>query len=355
MSGTRSEFGDYFLSFDHSGFNDDHDGDFGDDLRRGATLPGRLEFRSDVDVFTLPAEPGQRLIVAASSTNIPDLWLHAETYDGPVAMRWLGGRHAFVYTSQNYVDPDIVVTSRSGRSTGEYQILMERAATDDLPIQIGTTGRDVLVAAGAAELFGWDESDRLTGSAAADYVYGGRGHDRLMGGPGNDFLSGGLDNDVLLGSAGVDRLHGGAGNDRCHGGSEADWMRGDTGSDLLSGGLGNDYLRGSGGADILLGGGGADRFHFARISDSLTDQPDTIEDFAGNEGDRIDLRDIDADTAAAGDQAFAWLGPRHFSGRAAQLRLNDDRIEADVDGDGKADLVIVLNGLSVVTSADLLL
>mgnify|MGYP001232396897 CR=1 FL=1 len=163
VSGVGRDFGDYVLSFDHSGFDDDHDGWFGDDLRRGRTLTADLEFRSDIDAFSLPAAPDQRLIVAVGSADVRDLWLHCEDYEGPAAVRWLPGCRAFVYDSDSHVDPDVLVTSRSGRWTGSYQILTERAATDHLPVQMGGIGRDVLAARAASELYGWEDRDRLTG------------------------------------------------------------------------------------------------------------------------------------------------------------------------------------------------
>ncbi|MDP8995246.1 MAG: RTX toxin, partial [Pseudomonadota bacterium] len=67
--------------------------------------------------------------------------------------------------------------------------------------------------------------------------------------------------------------------------------------------------------------------------------------------DKIDLARIDADTTAAGNQAFTFIGSAPFSGSgnasAGQLRAeqidaaaNIWRVEGDVNGDGIADLVI---------------
>ena len=155
--------------------------------------------------------------------------------------------------------------------------------------------------------------------------------------------------------AGADRIYGSGGDDRGYGGADADVLRGDAGSDILYGGHGNDYLRGGAGADVLSGGGGADRFHFVSLDESRAAEADTIQDFRPAEGDRIDLRSIDADSAVAGDQAFTWSGAARFVGRRGQLRAEDDRIEADLDGDRQADLVIVLIGSPAVTPDAMLL
>jgi hypothetical protein len=122
---------------------------------------------------------------------------------------------------------------------------------------------------------------------------------------------------------------------------------GGAGNDILIGGAGNDLLRGGRGADQLTGGGGADTFQFRSVLDSPATQSgrDSILDFAS--GDVIDLAAIDANTKIDGDQAFTFIGSEAFSGSAGQLRAtgsgNSWLVEADVDGDGVADLQIVVN------------
>ncbi len=102
--------------------------------------------------------------------------------------------------------------------------------------------------------------------------------DNIFGGEGNDILYGNLGNDKLFGHAGNDGFHGGYGND------------------YLSGGAGQDYLR---------GGVGADTFDFDSAGESLAwGAYDTIADFSWEEGDKIDLSTIDANSLIPGDQAF---------------------------------------------------
>jgi VCBS repeat-containing protein len=128
---------------------------------------------------------------------------------------------------------------------------------------------------------------------------------------------------------------------------------GGAGDDLLIGGAGADLLVGGGGGDILVGGGGVDTFRFGAASDSAC-YPDAILDFEVGL-DRIDLHSIDANTLAAGDQAFHWIGADAFSAAGAasagELRAYWDQdawfVEGDTNGDGSADFV-----LAVVTPID---
>ena len=121
---------------------------------------------------------------------------------------------------------------------------------------------------------------------------------------------------------------------------------GGAGGDILIGGAGADLLVGGGSPDLLAGGCGADIFRFAAASDSSGD-PDVILDFEVGL-DLIDLRSIDADTIAEGDQAFHWIGDGEFSGEGAasagELRAYRHEfgwfVEGDTDGDGLADFFL---------------
>jgi Ca2+-binding RTX toxin-like protein len=135
------------------------------------------------------------------------------------------------------------------------------------------------------------------------------------------------------------------------------------GHDTLFGGDGNDTLLGGGGADGLTGGTGADTFRYDSTADSNAGLWDVIGDFQTGV-DKIDLSRIDANTHAEGNQAFSWIGSNAFSGTGAasagQLRVYESdgqqRIEGDTNGDGLADLVIVLQaGTAPIAQADFLL
>ncbi len=206
----------------------------------------------------------------------------------------------------------------------------------------GGDGKDTLYGGkGNDEIFGGAGKDTLFGGAGKDVLYGGAGKDVLYGGTGNDELYGGEANDELYGGTGHDKLQGGAGHDKLYGG---------TGNDVLEGGSGNDRLAGGAGADLLSGGAGKDVFIFAAVTDSTvkTSGRDTILDFNGKAGDRIDLSGIDANGKAGGNQAFSFIGADEFSGKAGELRFekaaSDTFIYGDVDGDGNADFAIQVAG-----------
>ena len=76
--------------------------------------------------------------------------------------------------------------------------------------------------------------------------------------------------------------------------------------------------------------------------------------FAGG-ADSIDLRAIDADRQAAGNQAFRGPGSEAFDGEGGALRFNGGRLAGDVDGDGTADFAIRLEGVHAVAASDILL
>ncbi|MBV9929944.1 MAG: tandem-95 repeat protein [Alphaproteobacteria bacterium] len=136
---------------------------------------------------------------------------------------------------------------------------------------------------------------------------------------------------------------------------------GGTGNDTLIGGAGNDTLYGGLGSDTLTGGGGNDFFLYTAVNQSTAGTPDRITDFTV--GDKIDLSQIDADTTTAGHQAFSFIGTAAFDNHAGELRVEFDAVhniwtvQADVDGDGHADLTILVNttGGHALTNTDFFL
>ncbi|MGP3699476.1 calcium-binding protein [Rhodobacter sp. NSM] len=213
----------------------------------------------------------------------------------------------------------------------------------------GYAGSDRLIGgSGADSILGGRGTDVLLGGSGNDQLAGEEGHDRLFGGLGRDFLSGGADRDALWGGDGADRILGGAGHDTLVGGA---------GNDILAGGSGNDRLLGGLGTDLLRGGAGADLFVFHNVRDSAPAGRDRILDFGP--ADRIDLRGIDADATRDGDQAFLFIGSRSFSGRAGELRHDLVRgntfIGADIDGDGRADFSLRIDGAVGMGATDFLL
>ena len=254
----------------------------------------------------------------------------------------------------------------------------------------GGAGRDLLLGDwGDDTLDGGADDDTLFGYEGNDTLHGGAGNDTMVGDAGNDAIDAGDGNNSLWGGAGDDTLEGGVGSDTIDGGAGTDIasyasarsrievdlsiledqntrgagtdtlisienvvgsnfddvLAGNAGANLLNGGDGDDLLKGDGGADVLAGGAGADHFIFVSLSDSTKTAPDQIVDFM--RGDLIDLQAIDANTTAAGDQAF-HLGATF--GHVGDIILTYDTsanrtvMNLYVDGDNVADATIWLTG-----------
>jgi Ca2+-binding RTX toxin-like protein len=217
------------------------------------------------------------------------------------------------------------------------------------------SGNEMLGGANDDTLLGGAGDDNLQGGAGLDEIDGGEGNDLVRGGAGADVLEGGLGRDLLdyggslgvnvnlatgegLGGdatgdsfAGFENIAGGSGRDTLSGDAFANTLYGRGFDDLLLGAAGNDYLLGQDGndtldgglgADILRGGSGLDRFRLLAPghSPNTAGQRDRVLDFVRAEGDRIDLSFIDANTTAAGNQAFTF-GAGAFTA-AGQVRVS---------------------------------
>ena len=228
-------------------------------------------------------------------------------------------------------------------------------------------------------------SNTLRGNGGNDKLYGLSNSDVLVGGSGKDLLSGGTGTDTasyitakaavtadlqtsssnrgdasgdtyssierLAGSAHSDTLRGNGASNTIKGEGGKDILYGRSGNDVLEGGSGSDKLYGQSGKDTLIGGSGADAFVFQAASDSRRSVIDTITDFRRG-SDHIDLRSIDANTKAAGDQAFSFIGKTAFHGKAGELRFADGIVAGDVNGDRTADFKIKVAGLSALSKGD---
>lgn len=258
--------------------------------------------------------------------------------------------------------------------------MVDIAAGTGKPL-VATQGDDVLIASRGA--------DFVDGRAGDDSIFGRSGDDTLLGDTGNDLLYGGLGTDVLTGGSGADTLCGGTGADQMTGGFGADsfvvdsaadrvfelrgqgkdtvhstvnwtlglWVEaltllGDTAIDgfgnalgneltgnsaanLLDGRKGDDILDGGAGADQLSGGRGADQFVF-----NTTSGLDTITDFDRSEGDVLRF-----DEELTG--TFVYRGAAGFTGGSdnTEARVQDGRVQVDLDGNGTADISVILTGL----------
>ena len=208
-------------------------------------------------------------------------------------------------------------------------------------------------------------ADSLDGGAGVDTLEGGKGDDTYIVDVVGDILKeakvggrdvvesavtwtlgDGFEELELTGSTATD----GTGNledNKLTGNSGANKLLGLDGNDSLSGGGGADSLTGGRGNDRMAGGAGADTFILT--ADSLgvrQHEKDRISDFSVGDGDLINLTAIDADTATDGDQAFTAVS--EFTGVAGQMSLSykggTTTLKLDVDGDGKADYTLKING-----------
>lgn len=149
------------------------------------------------------------------------------------------------------------------------------------------------------------------------------------------------------------------GNDTLNASVLGRFLDGHGGRDKLLGGKTADELDGGAGKDTLSGNNGNDIFLFAEAGDSLAGKAgrDLITDF-GLGKDRIDLSAIDA-VSGGDDDPFSFIKKAKFDGEAGALRYETSGkstlVQADLDGDRKADLEIELDGKHALTAGDFVL
>ena len=161
--------------------------------------------------------------------------------------------------------------------------------------------------------------------------------------------SGGSGNDYIFGNAVGNLLYGNGGNDS---------IGGAFGIDLLSGGAGFDLLVGGGGKDFLYGGNDADVFRYLNTNETRKGAGrDVIADFQ-RLADKIDVSAIDA-IKGGGNQIFKWIGKKGFHERAGELHLVKKAgyvlVEGDINGDGRADFQIQVDGVGALARGDFIL
>jgi serralysin len=340
-----------------SGGNDTLFGDSGDDIIFGG--PGD-------DIFVATLDDGNDSFRGGDGTDTADF----SRISADITASLSAGTASSTQTGTDGLSAIENITGGSGNDT------LVGSGADNL--MLGGAGNDTIRGSGG--------NDTLFGDSGDDIIFGGRGDDIFVAtlDDGNDSYKGGDDTDTvdfsrisadvtadlgtgtaLSSQTGADSLNdienviGGGGNDT---------LVGSGGANSLSGGAGNDILDGWGGKDILTGGEGADVFIFRNVAHSSPGvaNRDVITDFTQGE-DMIDLSIIDADTAAAGNQAFTFLASvgAAFTGIAGELNFafedlegtdNDKTIIAgDINGDQVADFSIELTGLIDLTAVDFIL
>ena len=282
---------------------------------------------------------------------------------------------------------DPTVAANQNIDAGETRTVVIRYTVSDGKGGMATADVTVTVKGIAPDLFkGAAGQDVLRGSKHGDLLYGYAGHDTLDGGTGADRMYGGTGNDTYVvdnakdltiekANEGTDLVRAAvswtlaanvehltlSGTARLNGTGNtlANRIVGNSGNNVLNGQAGNDTLTGGRGADDLYGGSGKDVFVFLSSADSTlaSSGRDTIFDFT--KGDRIDLRTIDANRKAVGEQAFTFIAEQKFHKKPGELRYDkktsDTYIYGDTNGDGLADFAIHLDDRVTLAKGDFLL
>jgi len=124
-----------------------------------------------------------------------------------------------------------------------------------------------------------------------------------------------------------------------------------------------ENAKGGGGADTLIanqvansltGNGGADIFKWMSTAHAgIGALADTVLDFVRGT-DKLDFSNLDANPAVGGQQDFAFIGTGAFTNAAGQVRFDagTNSVFADADGNGVADMQIILTGINTLAASD---
>jgi Ca2+-binding RTX toxin-like protein len=264
---------------------------------------------------------------------------------GDDSMQGLGGNDTYYVDSRG----DVVIEVAGGGvdtvfSTVSYD---GRAAHVENITLLGATNANVVAN---------DLNNTIIGNNAANVIKGQGGDDYMQGLGGGDtyYVDSRGDTVVEVSGGGVDTVFSTVSFDArfTHvenvtllGGANANAVANDLNNTLV-GNSATNIIIGYGGADYLTGGGGADVFRYTAASDSSYSNYDRIMDLGDD--DFIDLRGVDADVNAAGNQSFTQVDA--FNGQAGQMTLQwlasagFTLMSMDLDGDGVADMRVVLYG-----------
>ena len=127
----------------------------------------------------------------------------------------------------------------------------------------------------------------------------------------------------------------------------ADVLVGGSANDLLIGLKGKDQLNGGRGADVLIGGKGKDTFLYRHVKDSRAGEGKSDHLLAFGRKDKIDLTEV--------ANELRFIGSDPFTGTAGDVRFENETLELDKNGDGTADLALLIPGTQSIKSANLIL
>jgi Ca2+-binding RTX toxin-like protein len=197
-------------------------------------------------------------------------------------------------------------------------------------------------------------------------VIGSKYNDQIYGGTANDWIDGAAGGDLIGSEGGDDTIYGGKGFDQIYSGLGNDVIFGGKGSDTIEAAPGDDRIYGGKGADVINPDAGADIIYYKSLADSTTNEAgrDIIKFERGV--DKFDVSAIDANANKAGNQVFSWAGlSETFSGKVGEMHYrylfnnpngpNYSVIEADVNGDKKADFQVYISDIGQYLSSDFIL
>ena len=323
-------------------------GGAGDDTFVYGVNGGRVYISAGAETATT----GTNDVVRLTDLNLSDLTF--STYDYTA-----GG------TKTSAEGEALRITWNKDGKTGELRIANDAENIESFEFADGTTLSRIDVDAysgGRERLVGTSSSDVIQARDDADIVHGGAGHDRLYGGAGHDHLRG---------DRGSDRLYGGGGNDTLSGGTQvgfSSYRQAHNSFDRETGWRVETHERiladvnGDGRADIV--GFGSSKVYVALGKTDGTFASATVgtTSLTTNNGGwtaelhERDVADVNGDGYAdlvgfGSSSTFVALGDgtgsfgplrqgQHGFDREGGWRVEThERILADVNGDGRADIV----------------
>jgi Ca2+-binding RTX toxin-like protein len=106
-----------------------------------------------------------------------------------------------------------------------------------------------------------------------------------------------------------------------------------------------------GGADTVQAGTGVDFFRFTEVSDSALDAVDVITGFrAGVGGDKLQFQ---TSLVAGGSLSLVTTDFTGLGSASAKFDSSTKTLSVDLDGNGSADMAVVLTGVSSLNSANI--
>ncbi len=297
-------------------------------------------FRKGVEVIgnrfdnLLQGDRGDDMLVGNGGFDVMKGFGGDDALDGrhPSPDRMIGGKGDDIYFEfrANRGEDDIVEKAGQG-----HDLVRSYSQGYTLPDNVEDL-RMERTYANAVNAFGNDLDNAIHGSKGRDFINAFGGDDRVFGRAGDDIIASRDGDDILRGGAGDDQIWDYAGRNR---------LFGQAGDDVLLVGKGRNTLDGGSGDDVFW-------FEETEPAGRAVRLRDVIAGFETG-ADTLNLSAIDAIAGTARNDAFTFIGSADFSA-AGQVRLDGDRLTLDVDGDGRADLVIDFTG-GTPAEADMIL